>query len=243
MEDFLAICLPGQSWSENEFIALTGSVGVPWSTEKTHPFSVIQRYIGFDWDLNQRSISLPDGKLITIRVLLNSWLAPHSKYSAHCTLSLHGKLVHISCIFPLIQPFLHSLSHFAGDFRSPVAKLHPLHPVVVDLEWVKQILYNILNTIPLFSPEPVDIDWWGDASTSFGVGLVIGNWWGVWRWAPGFAVGPKQKFDIGWAEAVIVKIGLQVAIEYALVNQSLGAKFLVRSDNMGIVTDPLFAQP
>ena len=49
-------------------------------------------------------------------------------------------------------------------------------------------------------------------------------------------MGPKQRFDIGWAEAIIVEIGLRVAIKYALVNRSLGANFLVRSDNMGIVT-------
>ena len=151
-------------------------------------------------------------------MLLDSWLAPHSKYSACCALSLHGKLVHISCIFPLICPFLCSLSRFARNFNSPITKLHPLHPVVADLEWIHQIFYNVPNTIPLSSPEPIDIDWWGDASTLFGVGLVIGNRWGVWKWAPGFAVGPKQRFDIGWAEIMIVEIGLRVAIEYALVN-------------------------
>ena len=175
VDDFLAIRLPGQSWLENDFITLTGSIRVPWSTEKTRLFSIIQRYISFNWDLNQRSISLPDGKLIAIKVLLDSWLTPHSKYSARCALSLHGKLVHISCIFPLIRPFLRSLSHFAGNFNSPIAKLHPPHPVVADLEWIHQILYNVPNTIPLSSPEPIDINWWGDASTSFGVGLAIGD--------------------------------------------------------------------
>ena len=33
VDNFLAIHLPGQSWSENEFIALTDSIGVPWSTK------------------------------------------------------------------------------------------------------------------------------------------------------------------------------------------------------------------
>ena len=110
---------------------------------------MIQRYIGFNWDLNQQSVSLLDGKLIAIKVLLDSWLTLHSRYSAHCALSLHGKLVHVSCIYPLIQPFLHSLSHFAGDFKSLVTKLHPPHAVVADLEWVQQIMCNVLNTIPL----------------------------------------------------------------------------------------------
>ena len=84
--------------------------------------------------------------------------------------------------------------------------------------------------------EPVDINWWGDTSTSFRVGLVIGRLWGVWKWAPGFTVGPKQKFDIGWAEAIIVEISLQVTLKYSLIDQLNGANYLVHSDNIRIVT-------
>src|SRR5882762_1849856 len=33
------------------------------------------------------------------------------------------------------------------------------------------------------------------------IGIVIGKYWAVWKWAPNMKVGPKQAFDIGWAEA------------------------------------------
>ncbi|OSC96257.1 hypothetical protein PYCCODRAFT_1343752, partial [Trametes coccinea BRFM310] len=51
--------------------------------------------------------------------------------------------------------------------------------------------------------EPADIGWWGDASSSFGIGVVVSQFWGVW-----VSVGPGQRFNIGWAEAVAVELGL-----------------------------------
>jgi hypothetical protein len=51
VDDFFAIKLPESTWTEQEFINLTPSIGVPWSTEKLRQLSIIQRYIGFDWNL------------------------------------------------------------------------------------------------------------------------------------------------------------------------------------------------
>ncbi|KZV60014.1 hypothetical protein PENSPDRAFT_594601 [Peniophora sp. CONT] len=53
----------------------------------------------------------------------------------------------------------------------------------------------------IIAPEPIDFDWWGDASTSFGIGVTVGRFWDVWTWRKGVRVGPKQDYDIGCAEA------------------------------------------
>jgi hypothetical protein len=89
--------------------------------------------------------------------------------------SLHGKLVHISCIFPLIQPFLHGIAHFAHCYKSPQSKLLVFLPLHADLSWVCFLIKSLPNKTPLASPEPVDLKWWGDASTSFGIGVVLGS--------------------------------------------------------------------
>jgi hypothetical protein len=83
----------------------------------------------------------------------------------------------------------------------------------------------------------MDIGWWGDASTSFGIGIIIGQFWAIWQWAPGFRVGPKQAFDIGWAEAITVESGLCLALHLGLLNvtNDHGHLFLVRSDNAGVI--------
>lgn len=237
VDDFLVIRLPHQSWTEEEFIGITSVIGVPWSMEKLRRFSPMQRYIGFDWDLEAKMVSLPVEKLQGVLTLISSWTAEGAAFSAHDASSLHGKLVHISCIFKLIQPFLRSISHFTSSFRSARARLHPSPAVLADLSWIMYLLQLLPNKAPLASPVPVDLNWWGDASTSFGIGVVIGSHWAAWKWAPGFRVGPKQRFNIGWAEAVAVELGMRMAISLKVLRSEDPSRslFLVRSDNSGIV--------
>jgi hypothetical protein len=110
--------------------------------------------------------------------------------------------------------------------------------MLADLLWVQFIIRNLPNEIPLAPSLPVDLHWWGDASTSFGIGIALGHHWAVWKWAPGFRVGPLRDYDIGWAEAVAVKLGLRLGLNLDLLSSAnqRGHSFLVRSDNMGIVS-------
>ena len=177
-------------------------------------------------------MSLPNHKLSSLKERLDHWLLPAARFQAKDTASLHGKLVHVSCIFPLIRPFLRSITRFAEGFRSARASLAPPSPVLADIKWIIMILNKVPNSVPLRSLPPVDLNWWGDASTSFGIGVTIGSFWSVWTWAPGLKVGPHQHFDIGWAEAVAVELALRLAIQQQLLSSGT---FLVRSDNMGVV--------
>ena len=238
VDDFFVIRRPSQIWTEQEFMDLTGYCGVPWSIKKMRPLAPIQRYIGFDWNLDSRTVSLPAEKLSKTLSLLNTWLAPNQSFSPRDAASLHGKLVHVSCIFPLIRPFLHGIAHFALSFRSPLTKLAAPPPLQADLSWVHFLIKSLPNEMPLASSQPIDLQWWGDASTSFGVGVIIGSHWAIWKWAPGFRVGPHQDFDIGWAEAVAVELGLRLAVDLGLFTSTsqCGCTFLVHSDNAGIVS-------
>ena len=238
VDDFLVIRLPHQSWTEQEFMDLTGFFGVPWSLKKMRPLAATQRYIGFNWNLESRTVALPLEKLSKTLLLLDQWLEPDMAFLAHNAASLHGKLVHISCIFPLIRPFLRGIATFALSYRNPRAKLHVPPTLLADLSWVQFIIKNLPNEMPLASPQPIDLQWWGDASMSFGIGIAIGCYWAVWKWAPGFKVGPRQDYDIGWAEAVAIELGLCLAISIDFLSKGKvkGHTFLVRSDNSGIVS-------
>jgi hypothetical protein len=168
---------------------------------------------------------------------VNCWLQPNWTVSARDAASMHGKLVHILCIFPLIRPFLHGLAQFPLSFRSRHGKLQVPHPLCTDLSWIQFILQSLPNEIPLAPTAPVNLQWWGDASTSFVIGVIIGSYWAVWKWAPRFKVGPWQDFDIEWAEAIAVELGLWLALSLGIVwNGKLGGHtLLVRADNAGIV--------
>jgi hypothetical protein len=237
VDDFFVIRLPNQSWTEREFMDLTGYFGIPWSSKKMRPLASTQRYIGFDWNLDSRTVALPLEKLAKTLSLLTQWLAPNERFLAREAASLHGKLVHISCIFPLIRPFLRGIASFALGFLSPRAKLCVPPNLQADLSWVQFIIKNLPNEIPLAPQQPLDLQWWGNASTSFGIGIALGCHWAVWKWAPGFKVGPRQEFDIGWAEAIAVELGLRLAISLNFLSRSCmaGHTFLVRSDNAGVV--------
>lgn len=232
VDDFFVIRLPECSWTESDFIDLTAAIGIPWSMEKLRPLSHIQRYIGFDWNLVTKTVSVPPEKASRIQALLHHWVLETTKVTEHEAASLHGKLVHISCIYPLIRPFLRTLSHFSHKFKSFRALLRPPGPVIADLHWIISMLETLPNELPLMHSDPIDLDWWGDASTSFGIGVTIRNFWAVWQWAPGVKVGPKQRFDIGWAEAAAVELALLLAISEGFLSPG---HYLVRSDNSGVV--------
>lgn len=53
----------------------------------------------------------------------------------------------------------------------------------------------------------VEVEWYGDASSSFGIGVVVGQHWAAWWWAGG---GPLAALGRGIArtEATAVLLGL-----------------------------------
>jgi len=182
VDDFFVIHLPHQDWTEEEFIQLSAFFRVPWSLEKLQAFATIQRYIGFNWDVARRTISLPQEKMKKILALLQDWLKSGSRFTANEAASLHGKLVHVSSIFPLMHPFLRSIATFANGFKSLRARLHVPSTLAVDLQWVSQILAISPCERPLQEQQPIDLQWWGDASSSFGIGVVVGQHWAAWKW-------------------------------------------------------------
>jgi len=102
---------------------------------------------------------------------------------------------------------------------------------------VRFVIQSLPNEVPLTPAEPIDLQWWGDASTPFGIGLALGPHWAMWKWSPDFKVGPHQEFDIGRAEAVAVELGLRLALNTGLLGNGVlrGHTLLVQLDNAGIV--------
>ena len=98
VDDFFAIRLPYQYWTETEFMSHTAAFGVPWSLKKLRLLKTVQRYIGFDWDLSNKSVLLPDEKRSTILALIKHWLSNSERFTIKDTLSLHGKLVFVASI-------------------------------------------------------------------------------------------------------------------------------------------------
>lgn len=161
VDDFLVISLPGVKWTKGKFNALTAAFGVPWSHAKTRALASVQRFIGFNWDLVNHMVVLPPEKQQKMQELAHHWQQMGLSYLEKEAASLYGKLVHVSCILPLIRPFLWSISVFAGSFETARVKWPPPPSVMADLSWVTFLLASLPNVQPLMSPDIVDIQWWG----------------------------------------------------------------------------------
>ncbi|TFY54468.1 hypothetical protein EVJ58_g8844 [Rhodofomes roseus] len=237
VDNFFVIRLPHEIWSEAEFTRLSAQFGVPWSLKKQHNFASCQCYLGFDWDLEAKTVGFLEDKLQRLRELLKAWLVEGAWFGMAEAARLHGKLVHASLIFPLICPFTCLVSFFAASFLWPGTRLHAPSSLAVDLTWIRYLIELMPNALPLSVHTPADIGWWGNASTSFGIGIVVGGFWGVWQWADGFRVGIKEQHNIGWAEAVAIELGLAMAHHHTLLDtRPVGSsRILVRSDNEGVV--------
>jgi len=237
VDDFFVTRLPHQRFTEADFVDLTGTYGVPWSIKKLRPFNTVQRYLGFDWDLQKKTVSMPRHKLIASQELIASWTNQSASFTKREAETLHGKLVYMSSLFRLIRPFLPSIKTFSESFVKSRARHHPTSSLIKDLHWIAWLLTILPGTTSLSYTEPEDVGWWGDASTSFGIGVVIGKFWAVWRWVPGFQPGPGSQFNIGWAEAVAIELGLLLFLHLGdSVTRRLDHSHIqVCSDNAGVV--------
>jgi hypothetical protein len=235
VDDFLIIHFPHESWMEKDFTELTETIGVPWSHKKTQPLAPIQCYIGFLWNFNAKTVALPEEKVQSILTLLRKWTSIGATFLACEAASVHSKLVHMWCIFKLIRPFLHSIAKFKQTFKLARAKLPPPTVISADFSWISYLIPLMPNMIQLTDPKPLHIRSWGDTSSSFGIGAVLSNHWSMWSWAPRTSVGPKQTYDISWAEAVAIELGLCLAAQLDLLAVARGCPILIRSNNQGVV--------
>ncbi len=121
------------------------------------------------------------------------------------TLSLQGSLVHISFVYPLGSSHLPSIFSFASSFNeNRYSRRYPNQPNDSGFEMVGD---NTLGAGPLsarFSPRAHN--WTGDisvdASTDWGIGVVVNGKWDAWSLRPGWK---SEGRNIGWLEALAVE--------------------------------------
>jgi uncharacterized protein YeaO (DUF488 family) len=80
------------------------------------------------------------------------------------------------------------------------------------------------TTLLIPDPDPTDVGWYEDASTSYGIGILIGR-----RWTH-FALKERFKPDapIAWLKTIAVQIGLVMLNELGI---SKGKQYIVQTDN------------
>jgi hypothetical protein len=94
-------------------------------------------------------------------------------------------------------------------------------------EWLRSLLF-IKPTRLIANPDPTEVGWMGDASTSFGIGVTIGRKWAQFWVVQGWNQGTSPLRDIAWLETVAIRIGLLMMIELGL---KPGKTLIVWTDN------------
>jgi hypothetical protein len=141
--------------------------------------------------------------------------------------SLVGTLNHCALVLPDGRSHLPSLYHLLASFHGKQSLVrHRVSDVVAsDVDWWRVRLSGTccvlkIKALPLPSPVAVFVD----ASTSWGIGFVMGESWLAWKLKPGWK---SDDCDIGWAEMVAVYLALTALI-------ASNAHFILRSDNKGV---------
>lgn len=217
--------------------AIIACLGVPWHLLKGQDFDILFIYVGFLWDLAQRTVQLTDEKLHRMLRRVVDFIA--NNHRRPCSLKdimkLHGSLSHITFVYPQGAAHLTSLSSFVASFgTSPPTNVRPRFAppsMWSDLNWWKELLLagpQVRDLKPLGPTKDVGI--WVDASTDWGIGLVWdGREYAAWRWLPGWNHAPGC--DIGWGEAIAVELAIVLLDRLGVED----CRVLIRSDNMGVI--------
>lgn len=193
-------------------VARSQELGVLTNKKKCSNFSHEQKFIGFIWNGVEKTVRLPQEKLSQRKLQIEEFLKG-GPFSFDQVEVLTGRLTHVSYILPQLKCYLNSLHRWKKSWIHKFAKQHLPLDAREDLEYWKKSLDSFRNHRLIPSLQPKDIKWVGDASTSFGIGVLIGSKWSQFKLKTGWELRGNVKRGIAWLETVAIRIGLLMLIE------------------------------
>ncbi|KNF04598.1 hypothetical protein PSTG_02085 [Puccinia striiformis f. sp. tritici PST-78] len=191
---------------------------VKTNTEKFSEFLTEQKYVGFVWDGNKKTVKLPDKKLAKRIEQIKAFLLVGAKFKYDKT--------ELRCYLNSIYRWMSEwMDHFATRTISPDVR----EDLTVWLTTLKE--FAPMQLIP--NPDPTDIGWVGDVSTSYGIGVLIGRKWAQFclnseaRIHADLTEDQEQE-QISRLETVAIRLGLLILLKIGVD----GCKtFIVWTDN------------
>jgi hypothetical protein len=216
-----------------EMLRRVQSLGIPWHEEKGDDhFLFITTFIGFRWDIPAKLVSLPEEKRLKFRERVRRFLDNFQRRPCHLldVEKIHGSLCHVAFVYMDGRSRLPSLSNFASSFHNnEVISRYPPHSMMSDLAWWFQKL-NVAGICRTLQPRgPLqDLGLYVDASTSWGIGIVIGSSWASFQLSSTWKVPGR---DICWLETLAIEL-----LTYFLEEMGLRhCRLLIHSDNQGTI--------
>jgi hypothetical protein len=240
VDDFIFFRYPSQRCSDGTFEfnysskliwKIADELGWPWAPEKFVDFSSQFTYIGFSWNLSAKFVELPEKKKTKYLERISTWTlkSTHTMKEAEIII---GTLNHICLVVPEGRAHLVSLFKFRGGFkdvRHGEVKHRLPTDAANDIVWWRNRLQERSVGIKIIRPPtPMTNDLFVDASTGWGIGLVLDGRWLAWEFQDGWK---SDERDIGWAEMVAVELAIRTLITAKFAN----CHIRVQSDNQGVV--------
>lgn len=228
VDDNLFVKRVASSTSMKDIVLRSQALGAITNKKKCSEFQYEQKFIGFIWDGFNKTVRLPEKKLQERIAQVEEFLKENSKFSRDQVEVLAGRLTHVSCLLPQLRCYLNSLYRWIHSWVHLYSR--QLLPVDArdDLLFWKDSLSSFKNSRLIASAEPKDIQWVGDASTSFGIGVLIGDRWSQFRLKGGWDVAGGIKRGIAWLETVAIRLGLLMLL---CLDVRPGQNLVVWTDN------------
>lgn len=227
VDDNLCIKRVAETTTMLDIVRASEQLGVKTNVTKYSEFAVEQSFIGFVWNLQTKSVGLSAEKLLKRRSELDQFWIKIS-WTKNELETINGKLNHLTLILPQLKPYLTANFRWLASWTRPMKRKAPLDVLNDMLFW--RTTLTSLKPMRLI-PDLVEwnVGWVGDASTEFGIGVIVGRYWGQFRWKDGWrSPVNKPPRSIAWAETATVRLGLLMV---AMVHDVAGRKLSCLSDN------------
>jgi hypothetical protein len=209
-------------------------LGWPWAAKKFTDFNNSFTYIGFSWHIANRTVELPKEKKLKYLGRITPWLIPSAKMSLAEAETLIGTLNHVCLVVPSGRAYLTKLYAFRGSFkyREQSYRRHTVNQQTrEDIQWWSDRLNEDFLGLHIKEIPPLSsVALFVDASTTWGIGLIIDGKWLAWELKSGWK-GSNNERNIGWGEMVAVELALRTLVSSGFKN----TRVLIRSDNEGVV--------
>jgi hypothetical protein len=203
-------------------------LGVQTNEEKCSDFSDEQKFIGFIWNGRDLTVWLPETKLNLRITQIEVFLVPKAQFKFNDAEVLAGRLNHVSYLLPQLRCYLRGVYRWMNEWKKIMATRVVPEDVLSDLAFWVETLTSFKHTRLIKSPSPIEIEWVGDASTSFGIGVLVGHRWGQFRMKETWRNGTPSR-GIAWLETVAIRLGVLMLIELEVVKE--GSNYIVWTDN------------
>ena len=101
---------------------ISDALGLIWETSKDIPFTTCPIFIGFEWDIELWSVSLPKHKHEKYLAAISDW-QQQGTHTLEDVQKLHGKLLHALLVIPHGHTYLTELEAMIPTFGD-----HPFKP-------------------------------------------------------------------------------------------------------------------